>query len=169
MLVVGLGLTQGCRLGFFRPPVGGYTFERPTRPNSPEGLVPYRRGPEGALMDTDRFWHLLDSTRGQPDRAEALAKLLTAHTPDEIVRFRLGYDDLLQAAHRVDLRGAAHAIHGGCSDGGFSDFREALIELGRPVFEAAVRDPDSLADVVNPGDEMAGAEGLGNAPAMAWA
>ena len=120
-------------------------------------------------MDDLHFWHLVDSTRGQPDRAEALAGLLAAHTPDDIVRFRLRYDDLLQAANRVDLWGAAHAINGGCSDDGFSDFREGLIELGRPVFEAAVRDPDTLADVVNAGDKLAGTEGLGNAPAMAWA
>ena len=119
-------------------------------------------------MDYDQFWHLVDSTRGQPDRAERLAKLLEAHSPEEIIRFRLLYDDLIHRANNVDLWGAAHQINSGCSDDGFYYFREALIARGRPVFEAAVRDPDSLADVVAEGEEVEETEGLGNAPMMAW-
>src|SRR6478752_2589958 len=119
-------------------------------------------------MDLNQFWHLVDSTRGQPDRAAKLAELLAAHTPDDIIRFRLVYDDLMQAANRVDLWGAAHVINGGCTDDGFYYFREGLIELGRPVFEAAVKDPDSLADVTTPGERIQESEGLGNAPLMAW-
>lgn len=120
-------------------------------------------------MDLPQFWQLVDSTHGQPDRAERLAQLLQAHTPDEIIQFRLLYDDLLQTANRVDLWGAAATINGHCTDDDFVYFREALIELGRSVFEAAVDDPDSLAGVATPGLEIKGTEGLGNAPAMAWA
>jgi len=120
-------------------------------------------------MDVDHFWKVVDSTHGQPDRAEALARLLADLPADEIVSFRLVYDDLLQTANTVDLFGAAHTINGPCQDDGFVEFREALIERGRPVFEAAVREPDSLADVVEHGDPLAGREGLGNAAAMAWA
>jgi hypothetical protein len=119
-------------------------------------------------MDVDLFWRLVDSTRGQADRAEALAKLLETHTADEILRFRLLYDDLIQAANTVDLWAAAHTIHGGCTDGDFSNFREGLVELGRSTFEAAVQDPDSLADVVTPGKEFEVIDGLGNAPKVAW-
>jgi Protein of unknown function (DUF4240) len=119
-------------------------------------------------MDYQQFWDLVDSTRGQPDRAETLAKLLEAYPAEDIVRFRLVYDDLMHSANQVDLWGAASAINGGRSDDGFYYFREALIERGRPVFEAAVKDPDSLADVVTPGEKMAGEEDLGNAPMLAW-
>jgi hypothetical protein len=119
-------------------------------------------------MDNEKFWHLVDLTRGFPERADALAKLLEQLEPAEIVRFRILYDDIIHSANMVDLWGAAHTINGGCSDEGFYYFREALIELGRPVFEAAVRDPDSLADIANPGEEMANSEGLGNAPMVAW-
>ena len=38
-------------------------------------------------------------------------------------------------------------IHGGCPDDTFWDFRAGLIALGRAVFEAAIRDPDTLAAV----------------------
>lgn len=119
-------------------------------------------------MDYLAFWHLVDSTRGQPERAEAVARLLQEYSPDEIVRFRLVYDDLMHTANKVDLWGAAHTINGGCSDDGFYYFREALIELGRPVFEAGVKDPDSLADLTTPGERIQETEGLGNAPIMAW-
>jgi hypothetical protein len=119
-------------------------------------------------MDYREFWRLVDSTRGQPDRAEKLAKLLEPFSVDDVLRFRLLHDDLIQTANKVDLWGAAHTINGGCSDDGFYYFREALIERGREVFEAAVKDPDSLADVVTTGEKLDGQEGLGDAPMLAW-
>jgi Protein of unknown function (DUF4240) len=119
-------------------------------------------------MDYLQFWHLVDSTRGQPDRAEQLAELLEAYPPEDIVRFRLVYDDLMHAANTVDLRAAAYVINGGGSDDGFFYFREALIECGREVFEAAVKDPDCLADLTTPGEEMESEEGLSLAPLNAW-
>jgi hypothetical protein len=117
-------------------------------------------------MNVDQFWQLVDSTRGFRDRADSLAKLLEQLTPDEIVRFRIVYDDLIFIANKVDLWGAASVINGGCSDDGFYYFREALIELGRPVFDAAVRDR-FVADIANPGEEMAMAEGSAM-PTLAW-
>jgi Protein of unknown function (DUF4240) len=120
-------------------------------------------------MDSLQFWQLIDSTRGLPDRAEALATALQQLDAREIVQFRLLFDDMLQTANTVDLRGAAYTINGGCEDEGFVLFREALIERGRKVFEAAVHEPDSLADIAKVGEPMAGIEGLGNSPAMAWA
>jgi hypothetical protein len=119
-------------------------------------------------MDYPEFWNLVESTRGQPERAEALAALLEQHDPADIVRFRLLYDDLIHTANKVDLWGAGHTINGSCSDDEFYYFREALIELGREVFEAAVKDPDSLAAIAQPGEPLQGTEGLGDAPLNAW-
>jgi hypothetical protein len=39
-------------------------------------------------------------------------------------------------------------IEDGCSEDCFRDFRSYLISLGREAYEAALRDPDSLAPVV---------------------
>ncbi|TYB52801.1 DUF4240 domain-containing protein, partial [Nonomuraea sp. PA05] len=50
------------------------------------------------------------------------------------------------AAHRADLWGAAYLINGGCSDDGFEYFRCWLVGQGREVYEAALDDPDSLAE-----------------------
>ena len=38
-------------------------------------------------------------------------------------------------------------IHGGCSDDSFTDFRASLISHGRTIFENALNDPETLADV----------------------
>lgn len=120
-------------------------------------------------MDLDRFWALIDSTRDQPDRAELLATHLREHSLDEMIQFRILYDDQMNRANLVDLWGAANTINGHCNDEDFFYFREGLIELGRDVFEAALRSPDSLVDVASPGVALVGTEGLGNSAAMAWA
>ena len=79
-------------------------------------------------MNHDQFWQLVDTSRGLPERAEALAKLLEQLDPDEIVRFRIIYDDVIHSANKVDLWGAAHTINGGCSDDGASS-RFHLLEI----------------------------------------
>ena len=38
-------------------------------------------------------------------------------------------------------------MNGGCSDDGFRYFRDWLISEGHPVFEAALANPDSLAEL----------------------
>ncbi|HEV2172244.1 MAG TPA: DUF4240 domain-containing protein, partial [Nitrospira sp.] len=48
--------------------------------------------------------------------------------------------------------GAAFVINGGCSDDGFEYFRGWLMLQGRDVWEAALRDPDSLAEVAIDGN-----------------
>jgi hypothetical protein len=44
-------------------------------------------------------------------------------------------------------------LNGGASDDGFEYFQRWLISKGREVFEAAVADPDSLADLLAPDTE----------------
>lgn len=57
------------------------------------------------------------------------------------------FDAAMNRAYDYDLWGAAYLIHGGCSDDTFWDFRTGLIALGKEIFEKALADPDSLADV----------------------
>jgi len=119
-------------------------------------------------MDYPQFWQLVDSTRGQPDPADRLADLLKELARDEIIQFRLLYDDLMHTANKVDLWGAAHTINGGCSDDEFFYFRDALIEMGREAFERVVEHPDSLADIAEPGARMQGSAWIESAPIVAW-
>lgn len=71
----------------------------------------------------------------------------------------------MNIAYRWDLWGAAYIIAGGCSDDGFVDFRSWLISMGRHVFESAIENAESLADVADgPGVEDVFFEGFINIP-----
>lgn len=103
-------------------------------------------------MDIDRFWQFVEAAKTQADsdteaRVEALYAALGSLSPPELQAFQKQYDQLIAAAYRWDLWAAAYIINGGCSDDGFRYFRDWLISEGRPVFEKALKDPDSLADL----------------------
>ena len=66
----------------------------------------------------------------------------------EIFQF---YDD---AAYRDELWAASGAMGAHCSDDGFMDFRSWLISQGRDVYMAALRDPESLAEVDTEGQSL---------------
>ena len=103
-------------------------------------------------MDDDRFWAFIAAARAAAsddveDRVSGLEQVLLTHHADEVAEFRQTYDEMLARSYRWDLWGAAHVMNGGCSDDGFRSFRDWLISEGEAVFEAALADPDSLADV----------------------
>jgi hypothetical protein len=94
-----------------------------------------RRGVNDPMVDVDEI-------------AEALVVNLSTLAADDIVDFQEVFDQLHRQAYRWDLWAAAYLINGGCSDGGFEYFRPWLMAQGQHVWNAAVVDPDSLADVV---------------------
>ena len=103
-------------------------------------------------MDDQEFWALVEAARvasndNVDDRPGALEQLLMRRQPDEVQDFQDFYDEMLRRAHRWDLWGAAYLMNGGCSDDGFRYFRDWLISEGHQVFEAALANPDSLADL----------------------
>jgi hypothetical protein len=98
-------------------------------------------------MDRDRFWTLVEETRGGNCRQHAarLTDRLRALGPTDIIAFQAVWDELMHESYRWDLWGAAYLANGGCSNDGFDYFRGWLVGQGREVFEAVLRDPDSLA------------------------
>jgi hypothetical protein len=100
-------------------------------------------------MTRDEFWSLIDATRSDNpyEHAEAVQTALSQKPASEIVDFEQHMVELLSASYSWNLWGAAHLINGGCSDDGFDYFRGWLITQGRSVFENALADPDSLADI----------------------
>jgi hypothetical protein len=52
-------------------------------------------------------------------------------------------------------------INGGCSDDGFDYFRGWLLTQGREAFERALVDPDSVRDLIEPGEEVEDEDMLG--------
>jgi hypothetical protein len=104
-------------------------------------------------MDDAAFWQLTADTRaaaqnatdGQSDLLEQRMRRLGAGQIAQFERIRQRLDE---QAYTYELWGAAYVIEDGCSDDCFRDFRGYLISLGRGPYEAALRDPDSLAAVV---------------------
>lgn len=110
-------------------------------------------------MDRQRFWSLIEASRktskgNQVAHVEALRELLQALSVEELVSF---HDHYCDCASRVDQNDdvyvAAAIIDGFCvSDDAFEYFGDWLISKGEQVFEDALRDPESLVGVVEPGE-----------------
>ncbi|MEP4197705.1 MAG: DUF4240 domain-containing protein [Aliishimia sp.] len=99
--------------------------------------------------DMDAFWAIIDATCDTPDQIAALDKSLRGLPEDAHLQFSADYDRVVNTAFRWDLWAATYFINGGCGDDGFVYFCDWLISQGRGVFEAALADPDSLADVLH--------------------
>ena len=106
-------------------------------------------------MDAATFWQLIEDSRenagGDPEaQAEELTDLLSDLPADEIVAFDRLLHELLAAAYRWDLWGAAYIINGGCSDDGFEYFRAWLVAQGERTYREALADPETLVDRAEP-------------------
>jgi len=106
-------------------------------------------------MTSDEFWDHIKATKRQDldEHVERLVKRLAKLPPDEILDFEHWWHVSSAQAYRWNLWGAAYLINGGCSDDGFIDFRTWLMLQGRKVFDAALANPDSLADLKVEEDE----------------
>lgn len=109
-------------------------------------------------MEWKQFWKVIGETYHPdgPDHFEALKERLAQLTWPEIVGFQARFDEAMAAAGTIDLEGAAYLINGGEHGGeGFRDFRAWLVGRGRHAYEAALKNPDSLADTLD-GDPVDG-------------
>jgi hypothetical protein len=108
-------------------------------------------------MEWKQFWRIIEQAYRPdgPDHFEALKEELDRFKWFEVVAFQARFDEAMAAANLIDLWGAAYLIQGGCSDDGFRDFRCWLIGRGRHAYEAALKNPDSLADILD-GDPVDG-------------
>lgn len=107
-------------------------------------------------MTRDEFWTHIEATRDADadEHAERLTERLAKLSVDDILDFEHWWETALNTAYRWDIWGAAYLINGGCSDDGFEYFRPWLVLQGRKVYESAVENPDSLADIVDPDEEV---------------
>lgn len=115
-------------------------------------------------MDETEFWAIVDGTReasgGDPEEhAELLIDRLAQLDPDSVLDFARHFEARYNRAYRWDLWGAAWVLLDGASDDAFDSFRCWLIGQGREIFEGAVHDPDSLADLLDDFDEETGGDG----------
>lgn len=124
------------------------------------------------LMELDRFWEIIGESRrdfspqlvdGNMDRQlEVLKEFLSELPVEEVAAFSNTFTKLSLDAYKWDLWAAAYIIDGGCSDDGFTDFRYWLISMGHEVYDKAMANAESLADVAfQPGIECTQFEEFG--------
>jgi hypothetical protein len=109
-------------------------------------------------IDEAAFWHLIEQAKAESGGAgERQVELLVSRLAERPVADMLTFRDWIwhfkDIAYTNELWVAAYIIGGGCSDDGFTDFRAGLIAQGKTIFEAALRDPETLAEVLPEGDE----------------
>ena len=102
-------------------------------------------------MDDDRFWGLIAEAREHAASVDAraawLVGSLTKLPPRDVERWGHAFDRAMARAYRWDLWGIASLLHQGHEDEErFADFRAWLVSLGRVRFDAALEDPDTLAE-----------------------
>jgi tetratricopeptide (TPR) repeat protein len=114
-------------------------------------------------MEQEGFWSLIDRAAGSSD---ALTTELAGLPPQQIAAFDTWFWAYYMALRREDLWAAVYAIRGGCSDDSFDYFRGWLIGRGQAAVLAAVRDPESLAELT--GDEDPRNEGMLGAARAAY-
>jgi hypothetical protein len=112
-------------------------------------------------MTLKEFWeHIEKSRRRDPDaHEERLVKRLAKLPVKQILDFCHLWDDRHSAAYTWSMWGAGEIINAGCSDDGFDYFRGWLILQGRKVYDAAMKNPDLLAAVVDPEEDFCEYEG----------
>ncbi|MEU1591302.1 DUF4240 domain-containing protein [Streptomyces sp. NPDC005708] len=115
-------------------------------------------------MDETEFWELVDASRaaaeGDPDeQADQLVERLVRLDPDAVLDFARHFESRYNRAYRWDLWGAAWVLLDGASDDAFDFFRCWLIGQGREVYEGALHDPDTLADLLVDFDEEVDGDG----------
>ncbi|MBU6453727.1 MAG: DUF4240 domain-containing protein [Cyanobacteria bacterium REEB67] len=102
-------------------------------------------------MDEQAFWYIiagsLEDATSIDEQLQTLKQLLTELPDEELIAFQEMIDHMMMQAYRWGLWGAAYIMLGGCSDEMFEAFRAGLIMKGKEVYEMAVVEPDSLAEV----------------------
>jgi hypothetical protein len=138
--------------------LSGYSlFSQRERP-SPDAAVRAAEPVASEAPQAPSFWHLNDAARDAAGsdtarQSELLEERLGDLSGEQILDFEHTRREMDRRAYTWDLWGAAYVIEDGCSDDCFRDFRAYLISLGSGPYEAALRDPDSLADVVEDAEE----------------
>jgi hypothetical protein len=108
--------------------------------------------PASTKFSEAQFWQLTGDTRkatanNTADQSSQIQERLSKLSPQAILEFARIRRQMDQRLFTYDLWGAAYVIEDGCSDDCFRDFRSYVISLGQGPYEAALKNPDSLATV----------------------
>jgi hypothetical protein len=104
-------------------------------------------------MNKNEFWELIQASfqedEWETDRQmEILIEKLSAYSEEEILKFASIYHVYDKEAYKSKLWAAAYVMNGGCSDDCFDYFKGWLISRGEEAYLNALKDPDSISDLV---------------------
>lgn len=108
--------------------------------------------PKVRTMDDDRFWQMVEWANEQSDgdmemKYWCLYVQILQLSPKEATAFSAIYDRHHDLSYSWSMAEACDILLDGAGSDGFDDFRAALLSMGRQVYERAIDDPDSLAEV----------------------
>ncbi|MBL8552046.1 MAG: DUF4240 domain-containing protein [Hyphomonadaceae bacterium] len=98
-------------------------------------------------MSEEEFWELVGYAPDPNQQLALLENRLRALPPHDIMQFCLALRQELNRAHIQPLWAAAYIMCGAGSEEGFDCFKAWVMLQGRDYFEAALTDPDCLADI----------------------
>lgn len=103
-------------------------------------------------MSDNNFWNIIGTSLAddQDEQSKRLAASLSQLSKDDLIAFEAAYRTKLREAYHWDLWAGAYIINGGCSDDGFDYFCDWLISRGRAVYEAALKNPETLIGIATP-------------------
>lgn len=109
------------------------------------------------LMDLTQFWQLIETSKMASEHNYDLQQLhlkkaLRKLNPQAIIAFDNQFRKLRGECCHWDFWAAAYIINGGCSDDTFIDFRSWLIGQGQRYYEDAVKNIDSLVQLMETND-----------------
>lgn len=124
-------------------------------------------------MDNCSFWKLISDSsaaaQAVPEKqVKHLTRLLKALSEAEIMTFDRIFRHFHHRADTWDLWAAACIVGNGCSPAEFAEFRNWLIASGQSVYENAVVDAQSLAEVITPKHGPLRLEEIAYAAENAW-
>lgn len=99
-------------------------------------------------MTDAEFWQLvtLEEISNSDQAKETLTARLTPLTNEQLAAFDKHFTLKLRAAYQWSLWGAAFVMAGCNNEGDFHEFSAWLIACGKETFDAALKQPDSLAN-----------------------
>ena len=113
----------------------------------------------------DEFWALIDRARGNGWRAgeRAFRRELSKLDDKALLEMHRCLQRLLDVARDNVLLSATSLLRGDMSDDAFLHCEGGVVSFGRPAYEAALMDPDTLADIDKVDNRIA-YEGFQNIP-----
>jgi hypothetical protein len=105
-------------------------------------------------MNEAQFWRILERAKVQSNgdlykQHELIANSLAELEVSEILEFDQIYYEKDVFCYTAKLGDVAQILMRGCGDDSFMDFRDWLISQGEEIYYYALKDPDSLANVID--------------------